>query len=98
MLKIYNKRGSVKATFEEVGVDRNTRTAVIAELSLAAPDAFKAIGQWNEKSEKLSSYVDRCRAAITAEIKRNITDMKEKGTLLPIAHSIFHANLRNCVI
>lgn len=78
----------MKAAFEEVGVDRNTiaRTAVIAELSLAAPEAFKAVGQWNEKSENLSSYVDRCHAAITTEIKQHISKMKENGTLLPIAH------------
>ena len=78
----------MKSAFEEVSVDRNTiaRTAVIAELSLAAPEAFKALGQWNEKSEKLSTFVDRCRAAITAEIKEHISEMKENGTLLPIAH------------
>ena len=78
----------MKSAFEEVGVDRNTiaRTAVIAELSLAAPEAFRALGQWNEKFEKLSTFVDRCRAAITAEIKECISKMKENGALLPIAH------------
>lgn len=78
----------MEAAFEEVGVDRNTiaRTTVIAELYLTAPEDFKAVGQWNEKSEKLSSYVDRCRAAITTEIKQHFSEMKENGTLLPIAH------------
>ncbi|KAL7400736.1 hypothetical protein ABVT39_016945 [Epinephelus coioides] len=61
VLKKYNEGGSMKAAFEEVGVDRNmiARTAVIAELSLAAPEAFIAVGQWNEKSEKLAAFVDR---------------------------------------
>ena len=62
------------------------RTAVIAELSLAAPGAFRALGQWNEKFEKLSTFVERCRAPITDEIKERIRKMKENGTLLPIAH------------
>ena len=35
VLKVYSEGGSMKATFEEVGVDRNTiaRTTDIAELS-----------------------------------------------------------------
>nr|XP_033487572.1 coiled-coil domain-containing protein 106-like [Epinephelus lanceolatus] len=88
VLKKYNEGGSMKAAFEEVSVDRNTiaRTAVIAELSLAAPEAFIAVGQWNEKSEKLAAFVDRCRAIITIKCKGEISKMKEKGTLLPIAH------------
>ena len=77
----------MKSAFE-VGVDCNTfaRTVVIAELSLAAPEAFRVLGQWNEKFEKLSTFVDRYRAAITAEIKVCISEMKESGTLLPIEH------------
>ena len=71
----------MKAAFDAVGVDRNTiaRTAVIAELSLAAPEVFKAMSPWNEKVEKLSTFVDRCRSALTAEIKSRISEMKQNG-------------------
>ena len=68
----------MKSAFKEVTI---ARTAVIAELTLAAPEAFRALGQWNERSEKLSTFVDRCRGANTAEIKECISKMKENGTL-----------------
>ncbi|XP_059189946.1 coiled-coil domain-containing protein 106-like [Centropristis striata] len=88
VLKRYSEGGSMKTAFEEVGVDRNTiaRTAVVAELCLAAPEAFSALDRWNDKIEKLSAFVDRCRAAVTTEIKEQINRMKEDGILLPIAH------------
>lgn len=43
---VYKEGRSMKAVFEDIGVDHNTiaRTAVIAELSLAGPEVFKAIG------------------------------------------------------
>ncbi|KAL7383863.1 hypothetical protein ABVT39_019434 [Epinephelus coioides] len=83
----FNRGGSMKAAFDCIGADRNTvcRTAPIAELSIAAPDIFKNVGAWNEHKEKLSSFVDRCRAAMTPEVKEKITKMKEDGDLLPIA-------------
>ncbi|KAL2095438.1 hypothetical protein ACEWY4_010157 [Coilia grayii] len=39
----FNKGGSMKKVFQKVGVDRNTisRTAPIAELAIAAPEAFR---------------------------------------------------------
>ncbi|KAG7471656.1 hypothetical protein JOB18_008157 [Solea senegalensis] len=57
----FNRGGSMKAAFDCIGADRNTvsRTAPIAELSIAAPDIFKKVGAWNERKEKLSSFVDR---------------------------------------
>ncbi|XP_062278329.1 uncharacterized protein LOC133983305 [Scomber scombrus] len=61
----FNRGGSMKAAFDCIGADRTTisRTAPIAELSIAAPDIFKNVGPWNERKEKLSSFIDRCRAA-----------------------------------
>lgn len=61
----------MKAAFDAIGVDRNTiaRTAIIAELHLAAPDVLKSMGQWNDKTETLSTFIGRCRSALTTEIK-----------------------------
>lgn len=71
----------MKAAFENVGLDRATiaRTAVVAELNLAAPEAFHTIIPWNERVEKLSTFIDRCRAAISNEIKEKISQMKLDG-------------------
>ena len=77
----------MKAAFEHVGADRNTvsRTAPIAELSIAAPDVFKGLGPWDERTEKMASFIARCREAMTPEIKEEIGRMKVEGLLLPIA-------------
>ena len=78
---------SMRAAFEEIGVDRNTvaRTAIVAELSIAAPEAYDAVGQWDEKAETLTAYVQKCRSAITPEIRARINELKDGGKLLPIS-------------
>ncbi|KAK9532762.1 hypothetical protein VZT92_010131 [Zoarces viviparus] len=77
---------SMKVAFDRVGVDRNTisRTAAIAELSLAAPVVFHAMAPWDEKEETLAHYAHRCRQAMDDNIKAKIKTMKAKGDLLPI--------------
>lgn len=69
-LEVFKQERSMKAAFEDVGVDHDTigRTAVVAELNLAAPEVFKVIGHWDEKAQKLSTFVDGCRSAITVEM------------------------------
>ncbi|XP_043084834.1 uncharacterized protein LOC122331436 [Puntigrus tetrazona] len=86
-LEAFKKVKSMKAAFDAIGVDRNTiaRTAIIAELHLAAPDVLKTMGQWNDKTETLSRFIGKCHSALTTEIKEKITQMKADGDLLPIA-------------
>ena len=86
-LEAFKLGGSMKAAFEHVGADRNTvsRSAPIAELSIAAPEVFRSLGPWDDRKEKLSSFIVRCREATTPEIKETISTMKEEGLLLPIA-------------
>ncbi|XP_038585882.1 coiled-coil domain-containing protein 106-like [Micropterus salmoides] len=57
-LKEFRHSVSMKVAFDRVGVDRNTisRTAAIAELSLAAPEVFHALPPWDEKEETLARY------------------------------------------
>ncbi|RXN19909.1 Inhibitor of growth [Labeo rohita] len=70
-LEAFKKGKSMKAAFDAIGVDRNTiaRTAIVAELHLVAPDVLKSMGQWNDKTETLSTFTGRCRSALTTEIK-----------------------------
>ncbi|KAL2095639.1 hypothetical protein ACEWY4_007787 [Coilia grayii] len=84
----FNKGGSMKKAFQKVGVDRNTisRTAPIAELAIAAPEAFRTLAPWDAKREKLSCFTERCKAAISVEIKEKIGLMKSTGELLPISY------------
>ncbi|XP_043091704.1 uncharacterized protein LOC122341994 [Puntigrus tetrazona] len=62
-LEAFKKVKSMKAAFDAIGVDRNTiaRTAIIAELHLAAPDVLKTMGQWNDKTETLSRFIEMDR-------------------------------------
>ncbi|KAM8873188.1 uncharacterized protein kiaa1958 isoform 1-T2 [Synchiropus picturatus] len=85
-LQEFRRSVSMKVAFDRVGVDRNTisRTAAIAELSLAAPDVFHSITPWNEKEETLAHYAHRCRQAMDDNILAKIKIMKAKGELLPI--------------
>lgn len=85
-LKYYRKGMSMKSAFEKVGVDRNTvsRTAPIAELSIAAPEVFCSIPPWNEKTTTLRQYANECKNAITGETAEKIKQMKATGELLPI--------------
>nr|XP_046230647.1 uncharacterized protein LOC124051379 [Scatophagus argus] len=85
-LKEFRRSVSMKVAFDRVGVDRNTisRTAAIAELSLAAPEVFHALAPWDEKEETLAHYAHRCRQAMDDNIKAKIKTMKAKGELLPI--------------
>ncbi|XP_068609066.1 coiled-coil domain-containing protein 106-like [Brachionichthys hirsutus] len=85
-LKEFRRSVSMKVAFDRVGVDRNTisRTAAIAELSMAAPELFQALAPWNEKEETLAHYAHRCRQAMDDSIKAKIKTMKAKGELLPI--------------
>ncbi|XP_026863774.2 uncharacterized protein KIAA1958 isoform X1 [Electrophorus electricus] len=85
-LQEFRRSVSMKVAFDRVGVDRNTisRTAAIAELSLAAPEVFHALPPWDEKEETLAHYAIRCRQAMDDNIKAKIKAMKAKGELLPI--------------
>ncbi|XP_053196244.1 uncharacterized protein LOC128380452 isoform X2 [Scomber japonicus] len=85
-LQEFRRSVSMKVAFDRVGVDRNTisRTASIAELSLAAPEVFHALAPWDEKEETLAHYAHRCRQAMDDNIKAKIKSMKAKGELLPI--------------
>ncbi|XP_076019780.1 uncharacterized protein kiaa1958 [Genypterus blacodes] len=85
-LQEFRRSVSMKVAFDRVGVDRNTisRTAAIAELSLAAPEVFHALAPWDEKEETLAHYAHRCRQAMDDNIKAKIKAMKAKGELLPI--------------
>ncbi|KAL6097089.1 kiaa1958 [Pungitius sinensis] len=85
-LQEFRRSVSMKVAFDRVGVDRNTisRTAAIAELSLAAPVVFDAMAPWDEKEETLAHYAHRCRQAMDDSIKAKIKTMKAKGELLPI--------------
>ncbi|XP_042588158.1 uncharacterized protein LOC109073992 isoform X3 [Cyprinus carpio] len=85
-LQEFRRSVSMKVAFDRVGVDRNTisRTAAIAELSLAAPEVFHALSPWDEKEETLAHYAVRCRQAMDDSIKAKIKSMKAKGELLPI--------------
>lgn len=86
MLKIYSEGGSIKSAFEEVGVDRNTNARiVIAELYNIL---FFLVGQWNETSVKLFSFVDRFCAAITTEIEQHISKMNFLQTTLSTSFSL----------
>jgi hypothetical protein len=85
-LEAFRRGKSKKAAFDAVGVDRNTvaRTAIVAELHLAAPEVFESIS-WNERVESLSTFIARCRSLVTPEIKDKISKMKTDGDLLPMA-------------
>nr|XP_023992032.1 uncharacterized protein LOC112069010 [Salvelinus alpinus] len=85
-LQEFRRSVSMKVAFDRVGVDRNTisRTAAIAELSLAAPEVFHALPPWDEKEETLAHYAHRCRLAMDDTIRAKIKTMKTKGDLLPI--------------
>ncbi|KAJ8347187.1 hypothetical protein SKAU_G00285880 [Synaphobranchus kaupii] len=85
-LQEFRRSVSMKVAFDRVGVDRNTisRTAAIAELSLAAPEVFHSLPPWDEKEETLAHYSCRCRQAMDDVIKAKIKAMKAKGELLPI--------------
>ncbi|XP_037403212.1 uncharacterized protein KIAA1958 isoform X1 [Pygocentrus nattereri] len=85
-LQEFRRSVSMKVAFDRVGVDRNTisRTAAIAELSLAAPEVFHALPPWDEKEETLAHYASRCKQAMDDSIKAKIKAMKAKGELLPI--------------
>ncbi|KAM9338529.1 uncharacterized protein kiaa1958 isoform 1-T2 [Symphorus nematophorus] len=85
-LQEFRRSVSMKVAFDRVGVDRNTisRTAAIAELSIAAPEVFHALAPWDEKEETLAHYAHRCKQAMDDNIKAKIKTMKAKGELLPI--------------
>ncbi|XP_066530914.1 coiled-coil domain-containing protein 106-like [Hoplias malabaricus] len=86
-LEAFKKGSSMKAAIDSVGLDRATivRTAVVAELKIAAPELFDSIAPWNQRVEKLSVFVERCRAEVTSDVKSKICQMKIDGELLPIA-------------
>ncbi|KAL2102179.1 hypothetical protein ACEWY4_001347 [Coilia grayii] len=85
-LEAFKKGHSMKAAFAAVEVDRNTvsRTAIIAELHLAAPEVFGNL-KWNERTETLSAFIERCRATLSPAILEKINQMKVDGELLPMA-------------
>ncbi|XP_059214252.1 uncharacterized protein LOC131992639 [Centropristis striata] len=85
-LQEFRRSVSMKVAFDRVGVDRNTisRTAAIAELSLAAPEVFHGLAPWDEKEETLAHYSHRCKQAMDDNIRAKIKTMKAKGELLPI--------------
>lgn len=83
-LQVFKEGNSMKRAFDAVGVDRSTiaRTSAIVELKLTAPDVFKALPPWNDRTEKLSTFVDRCRSAMTPKRKEKIIKMKSENELL----------------
>ncbi|XP_035268067.1 coiled-coil domain-containing protein 106-like [Anguilla anguilla] len=87
-LKSYKRCGSMKRAFAHERVDRNTiaRTAPIAEIAIAFPDAFADVPEWDGAVEKMASYADRCRKAISEDMAGKIKAMKNKGQLLPIVY------------
>ena len=89
-LKSYRRCGSMKRAFEKQNVDRNmiARTAPIAELYIAFPDAFAALPEWNDSVEKMSAYAERCRQAITCDMAQQILEMKKKHLLLPTGYKL----------
>ena len=62
-LEAFKEGNSMKRAFDSVGVDWSTiaRTSAVVELKIAAPDVSKALPPWNNRTEKLSTFVDRCR-------------------------------------
>ncbi|KAJ8402067.1 hypothetical protein AAFF_G00373020 [Aldrovandia affinis] len=70
-LQEFRRSVSMKVAFDRVGVDRNTisRTAAIAELSLAAPEVFHSLPPWDEKEETLAHYACRCRQAMDDKLE-----------------------------
>ncbi|KAI4871899.1 hypothetical protein NFI96_003182 [Prochilodus magdalenae] len=89
-LKSYRRCGSMKRAFEKQNVDRNTiaRTALIAELYIAFPDAFAALPEWNDTVEKMSACAECCRQAITCDMAQQILEMKKKLLLLPTVYKL----------
>ena len=86
-LKAFQEGHSMKTDFVSMGVDRCTiaRTAPIAELKISVPDRFKEVRPWDQRSEKLSAFVERCRTAMTDEIRDRIKKLKADDELLPSA-------------
>ena len=78
----------MKRSFEHLGVDRNTiaRTAPIAELYISFSDVFKSLSR--DEHEKISTFTERCKAAITAEMAHTIKLKKKAGELLPITYKL----------
>ena len=87
-LKSLKKNGSMKRAFEYLGVDRNTivRTAPIAEVNIIFPDIFEGLSK--DSHEKISTFTERCREAITAEMASTLTHKKNAGELLPITYKM----------
>ena len=52
---------------------------------ISAPDVFKEVRPWDQRSEKLSAFVERCRTAMTDEIRDRIKKLKADDELLPFA-------------
>ena len=70
-LQEFKRSVSMKVAFDRVGVDRNTisRTAAIAELSLAAPEVFHALAPWDEKEETLAQIGRAsCRERVSSPV------------------------------
>ncbi|XP_056464860.1 coiled-coil domain-containing protein 106-like [Gadus chalcogrammus] len=87
-LKSFKKTGSMKRAFEHLGVDRNTiaRTAPIAEVHIIFPDIFEGLSK--DSHDKISTFTERCREAITAEMASTLTHKKNAGELLPITYKM----------
>ncbi|XP_056453260.1 coiled-coil domain-containing protein 106-like isoform X2 [Gadus chalcogrammus] len=88
VLKICRKGRTMGAAFKAVGVDRNTIVvnAPMAELCIAAPEAYAELKESAPKKEKLSSFAQRCKDAIDVDenIVTRIKEYKDSGKLLPI--------------
>ena len=78
VLKICRKGRTMGAAFKAVGVDRNTIVvnAPMAELCIAAPEAYAELKESAPKKEKLSSFAQRCKDAIDVD-DNIVTRIKE---------------------
>ena len=78
VLKICRKGRTMGAAFKAVGVDRNTIVvnAPMAELCIAAPEAYAELKESAPKKEKLSSFAQRCKDAIDVD-ENIVTRIKE---------------------
>ncbi|CAK6966750.1 coiled-coil domain-containing protein 106-like isoform X1 [Scomber scombrus] len=75
-LKRFKKSGSMKRSFEHMGVDRNTiaRTAPIAELYISFSDVFKSLSR--DEHEKISTFTERLENCGVQQLKPGLRKCK----------------------
>ena len=77
VLKHYTKVGSMKRAFDMEHVNTIARTAPIAELAIVFPEDYaKVIEAGEDEKEKLATFSERCRGAITPAMAAAISTKK----------------------